>query len=94
MKFLIENGMGVDEGVSFASTLRDGDKRAIHYAAESGKTEMVKYLLSKDADPTRTSGLVSKLLSSSTPYRLAKKNGYEETARVLQQAMEEWKRKR
>jgi ankyrin repeat protein len=95
IKVLVEHGMNVDERTrGLADTpMQLGMKRPIHYAAECGKTEVVKYLLEKGADPTRRFGTISKLLPSATPYRLAMKNGHEETARILERAAREWKRK-
>jgi ankyrin repeat protein len=95
LNVLIENGMGADESTGDIENtfLLLENKRPIHYAAEYDRTEVVKYLLSKGANPTRRFGTMFEFLPSATAYRLAKMNGHEETVKVLEQAAKEWKQK-
>jgi ankyrin repeat protein len=92
IKLFLENGMGVDEGLSFCGSYRNW--RLIHTAAEHGKTNVLKYLLSKGADPTQDVAIISgEVFYSYTAYDLAKRGGYDELARFIEQAVKEWKQK-
>jgi ankyrin repeat protein len=94
LKVLMAHGLRPNEGTTSVSGLLVlGHERPLTEAAKSGQTEVVEYLLSKGADPTWRSGTFSKLLPSSNAYGIAKKAGHQETARMLEQAIREWKRK-
>jgi ankyrin repeat protein len=83
---VVERGVPINEvkyemdSISYSERVQFGLGAPLHRAAEFGKTDVVKYLLTKGADPFK---LDSK---GKTPRFWAEKRSYAETASVLRKA--------
>ncbi len=61
---------------------------ALFYAAEAGHSEIVRFLLAQDADPT-LQGLDATSLQMMFPLKLAEQNGHAECAKLIKATL--WK---
>ena len=93
LRTLVRQGVDVDETGTIFRKSHSG-KTALHGAAYRGDIDMVSYLLTKGADPSRKAASNHFPYIRQTPYDIAKQRGFEGAARVLKQAIPDRKREK